>query len=864
MKEGKTFKNFAFISYSHADKKAAEELQKVLDEFQLSDALKEKYPNRPEVLREIFRDDTGLPAGSNLTKEIQKQLEQSNYLIVICSPNAAKSEWVNKEIDYFKTHRDSTHIIPFIIDGVANAKNANDQECFPTALKSLEARGANISTFSFERAVIEVIAGALEIDVDDLWQRHVRAAEAKKRQLQEQRDNLLRVQSRFLAEKANALVDEGDSYTARLLALEALPKDLENPERPFVPESEIALRNACEKEDCILRGSDVFYEALFSPDGKLIFGSCADGNVYCWDAYTGGLYKTISTRYNFVSSLHISNNGDRMVILGGHITSGISLIDVKAGKSLWEQSAGVFGGIGTVSFNRCGSLIVVANNRKEFPIIDVKTGKIVHVLRGHNDCVVSAKFSYDGKKIVSGSRDKTVCVWNAENGICKHIFEGHKEPILSVSFNHENTQVVSVSYDGTARLWNLKEQKCCEIFHSSSSFYMDAIFSLDDKLLILSSGNGIIEVLDIKKGVCIKKFERHNGYVKSLFLSPDGKKIVSASSDNTVRVWELFKEDKPIVLMGHKRWLDRVFFLHGEKLAVTTSDIIRIWDVETSKIVDEIKDVVNISGCTVSPNGEYIAYGEDRYPNYYLNVRHVYSNSTHLRIELGFGDIGFLSFSQNARYIAVGTGNGKIGVFDVCDGKQICLISLYHSNGVHSLSFHSDKNTLLAVSDEDNMMAFDFRSGKLVNNYFSNEDLSIKYAEFSPDGNIIAAAWNHLIYLLDSKNGEVLCTLEGHNSHIHTVKFSVDGLHLVSTSDDKTVRVWDVSTGTCVGVLNGHMDHVLCASWNHVGDKIISGSSDKTARIWCFPSISMLQKKTITRFNSRQLTPEERKKYYLD
>ena len=237
MKEGKTFKNFAFISYSHADKKAAEELQKVLDDFHLSDALKEKYPDRPEVLREIFRDDTGLPAGSNLTKEIQKQLEQSNYLIVICSPNPAKSEWVNKEIDYFKTHRNPTHIIPFIIDGVANAKNANDQECFPIALKSLEARGANISTFSFERAVIEVIAGALEIEVDDLWQRHVRAEETKKRQLKEQRDNLLRVQSRFLAEKANALVDEGDSYTARLLALEALPEDLKNPNRPYVIEA---------------------------------------------------------------------------------------------------------------------------------------------------------------------------------------------------------------------------------------------------------------------------------------------------------------------------------------------------------------------------------------------------------------------------------------------------------------------------------------------------------------------------------------------------------------------------------------------------------------------------------------------------
>ena len=65
MDKSKPFKNFAFISYSHTDKKAAEELQNVLDEFELSDTLKEKYPDRPEVLREIFRDDTGLPAGNN-------------------------------------------------------------------------------------------------------------------------------------------------------------------------------------------------------------------------------------------------------------------------------------------------------------------------------------------------------------------------------------------------------------------------------------------------------------------------------------------------------------------------------------------------------------------------------------------------------------------------------------------------------------------------------------------------------------------------------------------------------------------------------------------------------------------------------
>lgn len=250
MSNSSTFKNFAFISYSHADKKAARELQKVLDDFQLPNALKEKYPDRPVRLREIFRDDTGLPAGSNLTYEIQKQLKQSNYLIVICSPNAVRSHWVNKEIEYFKEKRDVTHIIPFIIDGIANAKQEGEEECFPEALKSIEARGANISTFSFERAVVEVIAGALEIDVDDLWQRHVRAEEEKKKKLQEQNNRLLVAQAKAVSQLAITFSNYGDRYKAERLCLEVLPKSSQAKDRPYVANAEFALRMASQQSSC--------------------------------------------------------------------------------------------------------------------------------------------------------------------------------------------------------------------------------------------------------------------------------------------------------------------------------------------------------------------------------------------------------------------------------------------------------------------------------------------------------------------------------------------------------------------------------------------------------------------------------------
>lgn len=83
-----------------------------------------------------------------------------------------------------------------------------------------------------------------------LKKKEMRLSERIKRQeMQKVRDNELKiVHSLYLAEKANNLVSEGDSFTARLLSLEALPKSIESQDRPYVADAEYALRNASRKK----------------------------------------------------------------------------------------------------------------------------------------------------------------------------------------------------------------------------------------------------------------------------------------------------------------------------------------------------------------------------------------------------------------------------------------------------------------------------------------------------------------------------------------------------------------------------------------------------------------------------------------
>ena len=95
--------------------------------------------------------------------------------------------------------------------------------------------------------------------------------------------------------------------------------------------------------------------------------------------------------------------------------------------------------------------------------------------------------------------------------------------------------------------------------------------------------------------------------------------------------------------------------------------------------------------------------------------------------------------------------------------------------------------------------------------------------------------------------------------------FSPDGKRIISASGDETIRTWDAQTGKQIGdPLKGHTWPVCSAAFSPDGKHIVSASYDKTIRIWDFPPLEDLIDQTRERFKNRQLTPEERRKYYLE
>ena len=164
------FDYYAFISYNREDEKKAKWLQNKLENYKLPAVIRKEKSDLPKEIRPVFRDKTGMEAGA-IIDTIQEKLKRSQYLIVICSPEAAKSNWVGTEINAFMEMGRSDRIIPFIVDGVPNSNDS--RECFHQHIKEIipEPLGINIKEIGKQQAFVKTAAKLLNLRFEVLWDR---------------------------------------------------------------------------------------------------------------------------------------------------------------------------------------------------------------------------------------------------------------------------------------------------------------------------------------------------------------------------------------------------------------------------------------------------------------------------------------------------------------------------------------------------------------------------------------------------------------------------------------------------------------------------------------------------------------------
>lgn len=171
----------AFISYSHDDERWAKWLQSALEGYRLPRQLAQQRLKDGAVssrLYPIFRDRDELASSADLSQSIQAALDESRALIVICSPAAARSRWVNEELRYFQSLGRADRVYCLLVSG---SPNRDDPDCaFPAALLHSATNealpdplAADVSPNADGKrgAMLKIAAGLLNVGIDELKQR---------------------------------------------------------------------------------------------------------------------------------------------------------------------------------------------------------------------------------------------------------------------------------------------------------------------------------------------------------------------------------------------------------------------------------------------------------------------------------------------------------------------------------------------------------------------------------------------------------------------------------------------------------------------------------------------------------------------
>ena len=737
-------KYFAFISYSHKDKDAAKKLQNFIQGYKIPAKLEDR-PDLPKRIGRVFRDEDEL-AGDELTPQIEEALRQSRYLIVVCSPNSAKSKYVNEEIEYFKSLGGETKILPYIIAGKATTDEDPDC-CYAPALRENQEKyqivGGDAQENGAEAASVKLIAGMLRLEFNMLYDRF-RKAEKRKRKI------VITVSAAFvLLATIVALViwNQNRVILDKNNELNKAYKDLQNEK---------------DKVESEKKAKDEAYEELFATKDTL-----AIKNLALESTNRELNLKNLSLQES--KSIILAENAMNKIEKGDYFGARRSALEAitlsyspeaeRALRQSWESNSGTLEGhsedVWSVCWSPDGKYLASGSADYTLIIWDAKSGQRLKTLEGHSDRVNSVSFSPDGKYLASGSWDETVIIWDANSGEKLKILEGHSRSVESVSFSPDGKYLASGSSDKTVIIWDAKSGKELKTLEGHSNDVNSVSWSPDGKYLASGSQRwngdiliGCIEIWDAKSGEIFKTLEGHSYGVESVCWSPDGKYLASGSDDETVIIWDAKSGEKLKTLEGH------------------------FWYVYS---------------VSWSPDGKYLASGSiDKT----LIIWDAKSGQSLKTLEGHSSYVSSVSWSPDGKYLASGSYDRTVVLWDLNEDKKYSKWKNMPPN-VYSSELSPDGKYLASRAADGTVIIEDAKSGQSLKTLDGHFDLVLSES-WSPDGKyLVSGSGDGTVKLWDAKSGLCLQTFEVHNVIFGFVGFTSDGRKIISKDTYGGILQWD-------------------------------------------------------------------------
>ena len=544
------------------------------------------------------------------------------------------------------------------------------------------------------------------------------------------------------------------------------------------------------QEQFTLRGhTDGITALAFSFNGERLVSGSKDRTLRTWDTSTGQGLLTLEGHLNVITSVAFSPDGKRIVSVssgafrnGKSLPGEVKLWDSQSGRELLTLP-GNLSSVTSVAFSTDGKQLV-GGAGEEVIVWDAETGRKMLDLKGHTILVTSAAFRSDGKRIVSGAADYTVKVWDTQTGQNVLTLKGHTTPVTTAAFSPDGKRIVSGSVGdfrngrflpSEVKLWDAQSGQEVLSFLNCPASIGSVVFGIDGKTL-WGAGRGVsrdgepvpgeVKKWDAAGSQIVLALKGHTDGVNSVAFSPDGEHLLSGSSDATLKLWDVRTGQEVFTLLGHTDPVTSVAFSPDGKRIVSSSDG---HDGPEKLIAGEVK-------VWDARTGEKV-----------------------LTLAGPAGSVTSVAFTADGKSIVSQNADQTVRVWDAETGRESLTLK-----GLGFAEINEEKRA-------------DFERGSHI------------AVAFSADGKRISTrGTGRTVTLWDTRSGQQLRTLKGHENTVASMAFSHDGQLVVTGSEDQVVKVWEAQTGQVLRSYQGHTGSISSVAFSPDGKRIVSGMPTTT------------------------------------
>ncbi len=819
----------AFISYSHAaDDALAPAVQRGLQ------ALARPW-NRRRAL-EVFRDQTGLAVSPGLWTSICAGLDDSKYFVLLASPSAAASTWVNQEIEHWAASHSLDRLLPVLTDGewIWDSSRGdfdwNGSTAVPPALRGkfseeprhLDLRWARTETdldlrhSKFREAIAQLAAPMHNLSPQDLESSDV-------------------VRFRRLVRLRRAVV----AVLCVLLLLVA-------------GAGVLAIRNAREA-----RQQQVL--AQRQATRALSLQLLAQAEVIA------NQQRTLSLLLTAVAGRLAPTEAWGSLVTRLEDVPGLAKVyDLPDGVQADAAAAVDVKGNVYASVTRQGAAVQLSNLRsgmRSGTLLQSSSRLAGSTLRADHLYGLSATelaFGSDGKLAVLYRCSSSLCsdgasgiqLWN----VGAHTASGPLLPASAgtsdLTFSHDGGRLAASAANGEVRVWDTSTQKLEAVAHPPGpGEATDLAFSANDKLLAVSTRQGHIRVWEADRLHAPEQADISVGSIPEGIAFGRGDVLASRSRSGGVQLWNAHTgRPRGRLPTGRVPVADLVFSHDGTLVTADADGFLRLWDVERQTPIGSARPS-GLRGVaptlTATPRGALVSVGSD------IRLWNV----------AGWGEIGTRLYHQpgGVEAVAVSAGDivasggerGVIRLWDLTSDRQMNSQLRANHGPVTALAF-SPQGILASGGQDGTVQLWDVATGHQVMKPLQTHDGTVTSLAFSPDGARLAAGYSkgkdqvwhrgQPVQVWDSTTGSVIERVPaGLTGGIAAVAFSSAGF--LATAGADQLAFWNIKNWESkVLVEDPHAGPYTAVAFTSDGHTLASSAvrftqnGHRTVVLWKLPS----------------------------